>query len=432
MDSHLKIMPLTTQTDEAGFLTVGGCRLADLANQFGTPLVVMDKATIIDMCQTYKKAFSQIKNIHFLYASKAFLCKAFVQLLHQQGFGFDCVSGGELWCVQNAIGTSENVLFNGNNKTDAEIQRALDNNVHRFSVDNFLELERLQSLAQGKTISVLLRIAPGIECHTHDYIKTGGQTSKFGFAMPDIDKAVHFVTQHCPSIQIKGLHTHLGSQIFETAVYKDAIEIAFRTMAHINNTHGLQLNEYNMGGGIGISYTNTDTPVSVDVFAHVIQEALTQYSDLYHIKNPVLYLEPGRSIIGTAGLNLYQVGSYKQVPNGPKYVALNGGMGDNIRPALYQAKYCAVLAQPNNDSTTETVTLVGRFCESGDVIINDITLPPLHTGDIVAVFDTGAYGYSMASNYNAVTKPAVIMVGNGIATEIIKRQTIEQIFENDC
>ncbi len=432
MDSHLNIMPITTQTDEAGFLTVGGCRLSDLAIRYATPLIVMDKATIVDMCQTYKQAFSHIKNIHFLYASKAFLCKELVRLLHQHGFGFDCVSGGELWCVQNAIGTSENVLFNGNNKTDAEIQRALDNHVHRFSVDNFLELERLQVLAQGKTISVLLRIAPGIECHTHDYIKTGGQTSKFGFDLSDVEKAVRFIQKDCPSIQIKGLHTHLGSQIFETAVYNDAIEIAFRTMAHLNNLFGLQLNEYNMGGGIGISYTSADAPVSLNKVAQVIQEALIQYGTMYDIKNPVLYLEPGRSIIGTAGINLYQVGSYKQVPNGPKYVALDGGMGDNIRPALYQAKYCAALTQSTHERQNEKVTLVGRFCESGDVIINDITLPTLHSGDIVAVFDTGAYGYSMASNYNAVAKPAVIMVENGIATEIIKRQTIEQIFENDC
>ncbi len=432
MDSHLNIMPITAKTDSDGYLMVGGCKLTDLAAQFGTPLVVIDKTTIIDMCQTYKKAFSQLNNIHFLYASKAFICKAMAQLMHEQGFGFDCVSYGDLWRVQSAIGTSEKVLFNGNNKTTSEIQYALDNNVHRFSVDNFSELELLQSLAQGRTIPILLRVAPGIECHTHDYIKTGGQTSKFGFDLSDIEQAVQFIIEHCPSLEIKGLHTHLGSQIFELAVYKDAIEIAFQTMADLNTRFNLQLNEYNMGGGIGISYTEKDTPPSLNEIAQVVQSAIAQYSKTYDIKNPILYLEPGRSIIGTAGLNLYQVGTYKQVPNGPKYVALDGGMGDNIRPVLYQATYTAALAQPSTNKKSETVTLVGRFCESGDVIIKDITLPTLANGDIIAIFDTGAYGYAMSSNYNAVPKPAVIMVENGKATEIIARQTIEQIFENDC
>ncbi len=432
MNSHLNIMPLTAQRDADDFLTVGGCRLTDLAAQFGTPLVVMDKATIVDMCQTYKEAFSQLKNVHFLYASKAFLCKSLAKLVHEQGFGFDCVSGGELWCVQNATGGLQKVLFNGNNKTEAEIKYALDNNVHRFSVDNFSELQKLQDLAQGRTVSILLRVAPGIECHTHDYIKTGGQTSKFGFALSDVDKAVQFVLEHCPSLQLKGLHMHLGSQIFELAVYRDAVDIAFKTMADINARFGLQLNEYNMGGGIGISYTQTDTPPLLKDVATVIQSAIIEYSAVYNIKEPVLYLEPGRSIIGTAGINLYQVGSYKQVPNGVKYVALDGGMGDNIRPALYQALYTTALVQPATGRTDETVTLVGRFCESGDVIVKDVTLPELHRGDIIAVFDTGAYGYSMSSNYNAVPKPAVIMVENGEAKEIIARQTFEQIFENDC
>ncbi len=432
MDSHLSIMPKTAQTDNEGFLTIGGCRLTDLATRFGTPLIVMDKATIVDMCQTYQQSFSQLKNVHFLYASKAFLCKGMAQLVSEQGFGFDCVSGGELWRVQSATGSLEKVLFNGNNKTDAEIEFALDNNVHRFSVDNFSELDKLQSLSKGRTVSVLLRIAPGIECHTHEYIKTGGQTSKFGFAMSDVERAVRYVSDKCPSLQIKGLHTHLGSQIFETTVYKDAVDIAFQTMARINNQFGLKLNEYNMGGGMGISYTQSDKPVPLKAIGDVIQAAVIEYSAAYNIQNPVLYLEPGRSIIGTAGVNLYQVGSYKQVPNGPKYVALDGGMGDNIRPALYQAVYSVAVAHQPENRATETVTLVGRYCESGDVIAKDITLPQLRAGDIVALFDTGAYGYSMASNYNAVQKPAVVLVENGIATELIKRQTIEQIFENDC
>ncbi|MDD3150417.1 MAG: diaminopimelate decarboxylase [Candidatus Gastranaerophilales bacterium] len=431
--ANQSILPISAKINDKGNLEIGGCDVIELAQKYDTPLYVYDEATIKSICNSYKTAFEKYKNFQPMFASKAFMTKYMCKLMQKEGFGLDVVSGGELYTAIKSGFDMSKIVFNGNNKSIDELEMALDNNIGRISVDNFLELALLDNLAKSKNknIDIFLRITPGIECHTHEYIQTGHLDSKFGFDLTQLDEAVELVKEQYTSLNIKGLHAHIGSQIFETQVYYDVVEVILKEMARIKEKHSIELQEMNIGGGLGITYTENDTPPSINEIAEVILDSLESNSKKYGINSPKLYIEPGRSIVGTAGATIYTVGSSKQVPNGKKYVALDGGMSDNPRPSMYQAIYTAVVADKVHSDDKEIVTLAGKHCESGDIIIKDIELPKLEEGDIVCVFNTGAYGYSMSSNYNRVLKPCAVTVQNGQSSVIIKRETYDELISHD-
>ena len=427
------IKPFNTKRNEKGNLEISGCDAVELAKKYGTPIYVMDEVTLRKIAREYKDAFSSYKKVNMMYASKALMTSQIAKILHEEGFGFDVVSGGEIFTIHNAKVDMNYATFNGNNKTYDEIELALNLNVGRISVDNFYEIKLLDEIAKkkNKVQKILLRITPGIECHTHEYIQTGHLDSKFGFDLTQIDEAVNLIKNECKNLEIKGLHAHIGSQIFETQVYYDEIGVLIKELKRINEVHNLNLDEMNIGGGLGITYTNEDCPPSVYELADVILKSIKENCAKYNFDEPVLYIEPGRSIVGTSGVTLYTIGSYKQVPKGRKYIAVDGGMADNPRPSMYGARYVAEIANKKENENFEKVTVAGRFCESGDILIKDIELNSPETGDILCVYNTGAYGYSMSSNYNRVLKPAMVLVNNSQSDIIIKRETYEQLVQND-
>ncbi len=428
------LKPLTTGVNSTGNLEIGGCDLVELAEKYGTPLYVLDEETIRAVCRDYKKAFAKYPKIHMMYASKALCVSAVTKILDNEGFGFDTVSAGEIYTVYKAGVDMSHVLFNGNNKSFDELSLALELGVGRISVDNFFELALLNEIAQSKnkTVDILLRITPGIECHTHEYIQTGHLDSKFGFDLTQIDEAVELILNEYKNLKIHGLHAHIGSQIFETSIYPDEIEILVKEIARLDKKFGLKLDEINLGGGIGVKYTDFDNPPSIYDIGNLAVEKLFESVEKYGIDFPTVFLEPGRSIISTAGVTLYTVGSSKQVPHGKKYVAVDGGMADNPRPGMYQAMYSAeIVNKKEGDVPCETVTIAGRYCESGDILIPEIDLPQLCEGDILCVYNTGAYNYSMASNYNKVTKPAMVLVNNSQSDIIINRETLDDLISKE-
>lgn len=427
------LKPVSTKYNAAGNIEIGGCDLTLLAEKYGTPLYVMDELTIRSICKDYKKAFEKYPKTNMMYASKALCTSAVARILDEEGFGFDVVSGGEIYTVYKAGIDMKHVLFNGNNKSYDELSLALEVGVGRISVDNFFELALLNEIASasGKIADILLRITPGIECHTHEYIQTGHLDSKFGFDLTQIDEAVELIQNEYKNLRLHGLHAHIGSQIFETSIYPDEIEIMAREIARLDEKFGLKLNEINIGGGLGVKYTDSDLPPSTFDIAELIINKLEEVIKKYGIEAPTIFLEPGRSIISTSGVTLYTVGSSKQVPHGTKYVALDGGMADNPRPSMYQAEYVAEVANKKENNQTEKITLAGRFCESGDILIKNIELPVLEEGDVICVYNTGAYNYSMASNYNRVQKPAMVLVNDSNSDIIIKRETLDDIIAHD-
>lgn len=427
------LKPITLKTNANGNLEVGGCDVVELAEKYGTPLYVIDEATLRGICKDYKKAFSGYEKINMMFASKSLCTMATSAILAQEGFGFDVVSAGEVYTVYKAGVDMSKVLFNGNNKSFDELTLALELGVGRISVDNFFELALFDEIAksQNKTVDILLRITPGIECHTHEYIQTGHLDSKFGFDLTQIDEAVELILNNYTNLRLHGLHAHIGSQIFETKVYHDEIEILIKEIARLDEKFGLKLDEINVGGGLGVKYTEEDLPPSTFEIAEVIINSLNENIKKYGIEPPALFLEPGRSIISTAGITLYTIGSSKQVPHGKKYVAVDGGMADNPRPSMYQANYSAEIANKKESATLQTVTIAGRFCESGDILIKDINLPEPVEGDILCVYNTGAYNYSMASNYNRVQKPQMVIVNNSKSDIIINRETLEDLISHD-
>ena len=427
------LKPVTTKRNEAGNLEIGGCDLAELAEKYGTPLYVVDEATLRRICNDYKKAFTKYEKVNMMFASKSLCTMATSVILNQEGFGFDVVSAGEIYTVYKAGVDMTKVLFNGNNKSFDELLLAVELGVGRISVDNFLELDMLNEVAKSynKTVDILLRITPGIECHTHEYIQTGHLDSKFGFDLTQIDEAVELVLNSYTNLQLHGLHAHIGSQIFETKVYHDEIEILIKEIARIDKKFGLKLDEINVGGGLGVKYTDCDCPPSTFEIADVIINSLNENIKKYGIESPSLFIEPGRSIISTCGVTLYTIGSSKQVPKGRRYVAIDGGMADNPRPSMYQAKYTAEIANNKEGLDLQNVTIAGRFCESGDILIKDIELQEPEEGDILCVYNTGAYNYSMASNYNRVQKSQMVLVNNSKSDIIINRETLEDLISHD-
>ena len=434
MDStNQSLKPLTVKVNEAGNLEIGGCDMVKLVEKYGTPLYVIDETTLKTVCSDYKKAFKMYPKVNMMFASKALCTMATSKLLFDEGFGFDVVSAGEIYTVYKAGVDMSKVLFNGNNKSFDELTLAIELGVGRISVDNFFELSLLNEIAKSnnKVVDILLRITPGIECHTHEYIQTGHLDSKFGFDLTQIDEAVELILNEYTNLKLHGLHAHIGSQIFETSVYGDEIEILVKEIARLDEKFGLKLDEINIGGGLGVKYTEADCPPSVHTVARIVINRLNECIKKYDIHPPALFIEPGRSIISTAGVTLYTVGSSKQVPKGKKYVAIDGGMADNPRPSMYQAKYFAEIANKKDNLSSNIVTIAGRFCESGDILIKDIKLPELEEGDILCVYNTGAYNYSMASNYNRVQKPAMVLVNNSQSDMIVKREDLDDLISHD-
>ncbi len=432
MTTNQLLKPIT-ETNINGKIHIGGCNTIELAKRYGTPLYVIDEDTIRSVCKDYKNAFKRYPHTKMMYASKALCTSAISKILDSEGFGFDVVSIGEIYTVVKSGIPLTHVLFNGNNKTEEELDYAIKNGIGRISVDNFAEVDLISKIGgkYNKNIDVLLRITPGIECHTHEYIKTGQLDSKFGFDLSQIDDAItKIITEH-QNIRIRGLHAHIGSQIFEPKCFHDEIEVLIKEISRIEEKFGIVLDEINIGGGLGVKYTESDLPPSIDEVADVIISSLEHHIDKYKTNPPTLYIEPGRSIISTAGVTLYTIGSMKQVPNMTKYITVDGGMADNPRPSMYQAEYVAEIANDTTGRENEKVTIAGRFCESGDILIKDITLPKAETGDILCVYNTGAYNYSMASNYNKVEKSAMVLVKDGKSDIIVNRETLEDLISHD-
>ena len=427
------LRPITLRRNDKGNLEIGGCDVVGLVQQYGTPLYVIDEKTLRNICVDYKKAFAKYDKVNMMFASKSLCTLATSLILAQEGFGFDVVSGGEIYTVYKSGADMNKVLFNGNNKSYDELMLAIELGVGRISVDNFLELDLLNEIArsENKIADILLRITPGIECHTHEYIQTGHLDSKFGFDLTQLDEAVDLVLNTYTNLKLHGLHAHIGSQIFETKVYHDEIEILVKEISRLDEKFGIKLDEINIGGGLGVKYTETDYPPSTYEIADVIIDSLQKSIKKYGIESPSLFIEPGRSIISTSGVTLYTIGSSKQVPKGRKYVAVDGGMADNPRPSMYQAKYFAEIANSKEEDTLQTVTIAGRFCESGDILIKDIALPQPSEGDILCVYNTGAYNYSMASNYNRVQKSQMVLVNNSKSDIIVNRETLEDLISHD-
>ncbi len=434
MDStNQSLKPITTKINDDGNLEIGGCDLVKLAEKYGTPLYVLDEATIRKICRDYKDAFKGYPKVNMMYASKALCSSATSALIASEGFGFDVVSSGEIFTVYKSGANMSKVLFNGNNKSYDELSLAIELGVGRISVDNFFELSLLDEIAKShkKVVNILLRMTPGIECHTHEYIQTGHLDSKFGFDLTQIDDAVELIVNDYTNLKLHGLHAHIGSQIFEKSIYGDEIEILVKEIARLDEKFGLKLDEINIGGGLGVKYVEADYPPSTYEVAEIVIKRLYECIEKYKIDAPALFIEPGRSIISTSGVTLYTLGSSKQVPKGKTYFAVDGGMADNARPSMYQAEYDAQIANKPDYELAQTVTVAGRFCESGDILIKNIKLPEIEEGDILCVYNTGAYNYSMASNYNRVQKPAMVLVNNSQSDIIIKRESLEDLIAHD-
>ena len=427
------IKPLNTLINKNGNLEISGCDVVELAKTYSTPLYVIDKDTLVNMALDYKKAFNSYKKIKMMYASKALMTGSIAKILHGLNFGFDVVSKGEMYILKHAGIDLSHATFNGNNKSKEEIEYALENNIARISVDNFYELEILNEIAkkQNKIQKILLRINPHIECHTHEYIKTGQLDSKFGIDLADIKQAVALILNKYKNVELKGFHSHVGSQIFEPKVFEDEIEVLLKEIKEIDDEFNLTLEEINIGGGLGVTYTTADCPPDVYKIAEIIIKAIEKNCKKYNIEEPTLLIEPGRSLVSTAGVTLYTIGSSKNIKGIRKYISVDGGMADNPRPSMYQAKYSAEIANAKEKNEPKLVTVAGKFCESGDILIKDIELNSPKEGDILCVYNTGAYCYSMSSNYNSAPKCEMVLIDKGKADIIVKRQTLEELIQND-
>lgn len=427
------LLPLTAQVSEDDGLMIGGCHVPKLVEQFGSPLYILDETTLRRACRQYREAMATYYpgESLVLYASKAWNCLAICAIVAREGLGIDVVSGGELFTALEAGVQADQIYFHGNNKSVDELQLAIANGC-RVVVDNWHELTLLTQLLTSSTtvLPILLRLTPGIECHTHDYIRTGRLDSKFGFDPDQIDAVFEYISRQ-PNLSCIGLHAHIGSQIFELQPHSDLAEVMVTWLQRAAD-YALPITELDIGGGLGIRYTEADDPPSIDAWVQTAATAVTNACTQHGLPFPRLLCEPGRSLVGAAGMTAYTVGSQKKVPGIRTYAAVDGGMSDNPRPITYQASHQALVANRMSAPLTQTVTLAGKHCESGDVLIHDAWLPTLNTGDIIAIPATGAYNYSMASNYNRVSRPAAVLVNNGEAHLIIQRETLQDLIRQDC
>ncbi|MBD2450140.1 diaminopimelate decarboxylase [Nostoc sp. FACHB-152] len=427
-----QLLPLTAKVNSDDCLEIGGCDVTTLVQQFGSPLYILDEETLRSACRQYRDAFKQYYKgeSQVLYASKAWNCLAVCAIAGSEGLGIDVVSGGELYTALTAGVSPEKIYLHGNNKSQSELVLAIASGV-TIVVDNWQELHTLVALSQNsQPIRIMLRLTPGIECHTHEYIRTGHLDSKFGFDPNDLDEVFTFVSKQ-PSLNCVGLHAHIGSQIFELQPHQDLAAVMvqwFRDTAK----YGLNLTELNIGGGLGVCYTESDDPPSIDEWVKVICEGIQETCTAENLPLPKLLCEPGRSLIATSCVTAYTIGATKVVPEIRTYVSVDGGMSDNPRPITYQSVYRAVVANKMSAPVSETVTIAGKHCESGDILIKNAQLPKTESGDILVVMATGAYNYSMASNYNRLPRPAAVVVANSEANLILQRETYQDLIRQDC
>ncbi|MCA1054700.1 diaminopimelate decarboxylase [Rossellomorea aquimaris] len=425
----------TSEINKSGQLTIGGVSTIDLVNQYGTPLYVYDVALIRERARGFKQTFQDLGvKSEVAYASKAFSSIAIFRLMKEEGLSLDVVSGGELYTALKAGFPSERIHFNGNNKSLEELNMAVRNKIGCVVVDNFHELQLLNEITceMKQKINVLLRVTPGIEAHTHDYILTGQEDSKFGFDLQN-GQAEDAMKQALKAeyIELLGLHCHIGSQIFETTGFILAAKKIIGKVAAWKSSYGFLPKVINLGGGFGIRYTREDDPIPPSQYVKEMIQAVREETEKLGLDMPEIWIEPGRSLVGDAGTTLYTVGSSKEVPGTRKYVAVDGGMNDNIRPALYGAKYEAVIANKADELPKEKVSVAGKCCESGDMLMWDVLLQSADPGDTLAMFCTGAYGYSMANNYNRIPRPPVVFVENGQSTLAVRRETYEDLISLD-
>ena len=424
------MFPDTTQIDSNGILNIGGCNTLDLANEYGTPLYVFDEDTIRNRCRSFVQEFQKrVPETQVVYASKAYINPVLVKMLSEEGLGLDVVSGGEL-AVAIAGGLSTtHVYFHGNNKTPQELREAVQQGIGRVVVDSFHELQLLDEISGelGKKQEILVRVSPGIDPHTHAYTTTGIIDSKFGFSIQTGHAAIAVRDAlQAPNLNLKGLHFHLGSPIFELEPYQAATDLVLRFAAQFRE-EGWTIQEFSPGGGFAIAYTRDNNPPEVSDYAEAITSTLKATSAELDLPIPQLIIEPGRSIIGPSGVALYRIGAIKEIPGIRKYVSVDGGMGDNIRPALYQAAYEVCSAGKMNHEANDLVTIAGKYCESGDILASDVLLPSVTSGDVLAIPASGAYCPSMASNYNLNPRPPIVLVKNGNSTLMRRRETYQDM-----
>lgn len=412
-------------------LHIGGVNCLDMVKEYKTPLYVFDEDLIRNNCREYRKYFkAEEKGNRVAYAGKAFLPSYMCKLIKEEKMCLDVVSGGELYTAYKSGFPMENIFFHGNNKTREEVEMGVKYGVGKFVVDNFYELELLEEICEkeDKIQEIYFRITPGIEAHTHEYIKTGQIDSKFGFALVngDLYSAIEKLKKYT-RVKLVGLHAHIGSQIFEEQPFLDEVDIMMKLVKEIREKYNINLTDIDLGGGVGVYYTEEDKPKTIKEFCSAIIERAEKTCSEIGIEVPKLVIEPGRSVIANAGSTLYTIGSIKDIKDVRVYVSVDGGMTDNIRPSLYHAGYeCSIVNKMNKNADNE-VTIAGKCCESGDILINNVSISEIESGDILITTSTGAYGYSMASNYNKIPKPAVIAVKNGEIIPVCKRQTYEDV-----
>ena len=422
--------------NKEGILTIGGISVKALAEKYGTPLYVMDEDEIRKNCKTYKKAIDTYygNGSLVLYASKAFICKYMCKLVAEEGLGIDVVSGGELYTALKAGFPAPKIYFHGNNKTNDEIKLAIDNNVGRIVADNLAELDRLNEYAKmvGKIVNVSFRIKPGIDAHTHEFIMTGQIDSKFGVALETGEaEEAYIIASKMSNVNVIGVHCHIGSQIFDYAPFEMAASKMMDFIVELKQKHNIEIEELNLGGGYGIKYVESDTPVPYDQYIQQISVIVKKVAQENNIKLPKILMEPGRSIVAPTGITVYTVGCIKDIPNIRRYVSVDGGMADNPRYIMYKSKYEALLVTNPRGLDKETITIAGKCCESGDLLIKDALMPKISNGDLIAVLATGAYNYSMASNYNRIPKPPVVMVSGGQSKVVVERESYDDLIKND-
>jgi len=433
MESRLKLFPLASAVNDSGHLVIGGCDTVKLAAEFGTPLYLFDELSLRKKCAEFKQEFSQrYADTAVFYSAKAFINKALAQLFNEEGLGLDVVSAGEMSIAHSAGFPMERVYFPGNNKSAEELEMALEWGVGRIVVDNLYELNLLGEIARerGDKPDILLRLSPGVDPHTHRYIITGNLDSKFGIPMAQAEEALT-AAMSMPQLNLRGLHFHIGSQIAEFEPYQQAIDIILGFAAEMKQKHDFEMEELDIGGGFAIQYTLDSPAPPIAAYAEAITSGIINGCQRLGLAPPRLVIELGRSMVGQAGVALYTVGVVKDIPGVRCYVSVDGGMADNIRPALYGARLEAVIANRMKDKPSGKFTVAGKFCEAGDILIRDLELPEPVAGDIIAVPGCGAYSLPEASNYNASLKSAVVMVKEGKARLIRRRETFDDLTRHD-
>lgn len=417
-------------------LVIGKNDTVDLAKKYGTPLYVLDEDLIRKNCRIYKEAMDKYYggNGLVLYANKAFCSLYTCRIVAEEGLGADVVSGGELYTAIKAGFPMDKIYFHGNNKTEEELEMAVENGVGHIICDNIYELKMLNDIAKkhGVVQSIMFRIKPGIDAHTHSFIRTGQIDSKFGVALENGEAfEIYQMAHEMSNVNPDGIHCHIGSQIFDIEPFTQAAEVMMNFAGDLKDKLGLEIKKLNLGGGYGIRYTENDDPVPYDEYIKHVSETVKETAKKREIEIPFILMEPGRSIIAPAGITLYTVGGIKDIKNVRKYVSVDGGMGDNPRYILYESEYDAVVANKADAEKTQKVTIAGKCCESGDILAKDIMMPEIEVGDTLAVLATGAYNYSMASNYNRIPRPAVVAVKDGESRVVVKRESFEDIIRND-